>query len=125
MSAFLYIIPAVFWLLSVAFLIYSFLGSCVALFKFKQSNREDLIPKVSWLSVVLHCFALPIAMVSSMIYRIMQGFVEINSDMAQMFDFIFVVSGIIFIVIWILSITVIIIHLSIATKQEDSINGYR
>ncbi|WP_180978551.1 hypothetical protein [Gardnerella vaginalis] len=49
----------------------------------------------------------------------------INSDMAQMFDFIFVVSGIIFIVIWILSITVIIVHLSIATKQEDSINGYR
>ena len=60
-----------------------------------------------------------------MIYRIMQGFVAINSDMEQMFDFIFVVSGIIFIVIWILSITVIIIHLSIATKQEDSINGYR
>lgn len=141
MSVLLYAIPSVMWLISIVLLIASSLESLFLLFNIKNLKqytnkdvkeninehtkvhvKEDIkVKKLSWTSVIAHCFALPFAMAYGMVYRILQSCVVAPSKIAQTIEFIFISSVIIFIILWIISIAVIIIHLSFATKQEDLI----
>lgn len=139
MSVLLYAIPSVMWLISIVLLIASSLESLFLLFNIKNLKqytnkdveeninehtkvrvKEDVkVKKLSWTSVIAHCFALPFAMAYGMVYRILQSCVVAPTKIAQIVEFIFIASVIIFIVLWIISIAVIIFHLSLAAKQED------